>query len=161
MKVFQYGFIATLQLFLLVIDVLINTASEHFRASELHLLVLYIVQDVSLVMALIILFLVFFNTYVFKAGLVSILIRKFVATIVVTLIYLGLCLSLHVWALKLRWNKEPNYYIWDDGEDGYLILYVCQRAGSVLYYFFYKRTTLRLGDPNYYKDSAWLRRNIN
>ena len=41
MKVFQYGFIATLQLFLLVIDVLINTASEHFRASELHLLVLY------------------------------------------------------------------------------------------------------------------------
>ncbi|XP_063674645.1 transmembrane protein 138-like [Bolinopsis microptera] len=161
MKVLQYGVIATLQLSLMLIDIIINTASEHFRSSELHLLVMYIVQDVSLVLALIILFLVFFNTYVFKAGLVALLIRKFVATIVVTLIYLALCLALHVWAMKLRWGKDKTFYIWDAGKDGYLILYVCQRAGSVLYYFFYKRTTLRLGDPNYYKDSAWLREHVN
>eukprot|EP00116_Pleurobrachia_bachei_P012634 sb/3472896/ len=157
MKVAQYGVIAGLQLLLLLIDITLNTASEHFRSDVLILLVLYIVQDVCLVLALIILFLVFFNTYVFKAGFVSILIRKFIATIVVTIIYLALCLGLHVWAMKLRWGKDENYYIWDEGKDGFLILYVCQRAGSVLYYFFYKRTTLRLGDPNYYKDSVLLR----
>ena len=41
MKVVQYGVIATLQLALMLVDVIINTASEHFRSSELHLLVMY------------------------------------------------------------------------------------------------------------------------
>jgi len=157
MKVFQYRLIAGLQLLLLLIDLVVNTASEYFRHSVLIILVMYIIQDVTLVLAVIILFLVFFNTYVFRAGLVALLIRKFVTTIVVSIIYLCLCLSLHVWAMKLRWGKDENFYIWDLGKDGYMILFVCQRAGSVLYYYFYKRTTLRLGDPNYYKDSAWLR----
>lgn len=30
-------------------------------------------------------------------------------------------------------------------------------SGAVLYYYFYKRTALRLGDPRFYKDSQWLR----
>ena len=31
-------------------------------------------------------------------------------------------------------------------------------SGAVLYYYFYKRTALRLGDPRFYQDSEWIRR---
>ena len=31
-------------------------------------------------------------------------------------------------------------------------------AGAVLYYYFYKRTALKLGDPRFYQDSEWIRR---
>ena len=30
----------------------------------------------------------------------------------------------------MRWGQEANFYIWNTGSDGYLILYVCQRAGK-------------------------------
>ena len=30
--------------------------------------------------------------------------------------------------------------------------------GSVFYYYFYKRTALRLGDPRFYQDSDWIRK---
>ena len=30
-------------------------------------------------------------------------------------------------------------------------------AGAVMYYYSYKRTALRLGDPRFYQDSQWIR----
>lgn len=31
-------------------------------------------------------------------------------------------------------------------------------AAAVLYYYFYKRTAVHLGDPRFYQDSLWLRK---
>lgn len=31
-------------------------------------------------------------------------------------------------------------------------------AVAVLYYYFYKRTAVHLGDPRFYQDSVWLRK---
>uniref|UniRef100_A0A8C5RZ33 Uncharacterized protein n=1 Tax=Laticauda laticaudata TaxID=8630 RepID=A0A8C5RZ33_LATLA len=31
-------------------------------------------------------------------------------------------------------------------------------AVAVLYYYFYKRTAIHLGDPRFYQDSVWLRK---
>ena len=52
-----------------------------------------------LVFALIVLFLVFFNTYIFQAGLVYLLVRKFRTTIIITVLYLALSVGLHVWTV--------------------------------------------------------------
>ena len=57
------------------------------------------IQDVCILFAIIVVFLLFFNTYIFQAGLVSILISKFKATIIFVLVYLGLSVGLHVWQL--------------------------------------------------------------
>jgi len=57
------------------------------------------IQDVCILCAVIVVFLLFFNTYIFQAGLVSILISKFKATIMFVFVYLGLSIGLHVWQL--------------------------------------------------------------
>ena len=57
------------------------------------------IQDVCIIFSVIVVFLLFFNTFIFQAGLVNILINKFKMPIIVTFIYFGLCVGLHVWAV--------------------------------------------------------------
>ncbi|CAB4017901.1 transmembrane 138-like [Paramuricea clavata] len=124
------------------------------EAEDVILLVLYIIQDVCILFELIVVFLVFFNTYIFQAGLVFLLIRKFKTTIIITVLYLLLSLGLHVWTMTRKWG-DPEKYTW---QGGFQVLYVFQRLGSVFYYYYYKRTCLKLGDPRFYQESEWLRR---
>eukprot|EP00112_Aurelia_sp_Birch-Aquarium-sp1_P010244 Seg2197.1 transcript_id=Seg2197.1/GoldUCD/mRNA.D3Y31 product="Transmembrane protein 138" protein_id=Seg2197.1/GoldUCD/D3Y31 len=153
MHVSRYRSVVYLQLFLVFVDLFINSFGLLFQGQNVVLLVIFVIQDVCLVFALIVLFLVFFNTYIFQAGLVYLLVRKFRTTIIITVLYLSLSVGLHVWTVTKKWNSKSKY-IW---EDGFQALFVFQRVGSVLYYFLYKRTVLKLGDPRYYRDSDWIR----
>lgn len=153
MRVARYRLILCLQFLLLAIDLVVNSFSGLFATEDVVLLVLYIVQDASLVFEIIILFLLFFNTYVFRAGLVTLLIRKFKSAIVLCFVYLTLCLVYHIWTLKLQWGDE-NAFVWRD--DGVQAVYVLHRVTSVVYYYMYMRTVWKLGDPMYYRNSEWL-----
>ncbi|CAH3122295.1 transmembrane protein 138 [Pocillopora verrucosa] len=153
MKVSRFCFVVYLQLLFLFVDLFINSFGELFRTADVVLLVLYIIQDLCIIFAIIVVFLVFFNTYIFQAGLVSLLIRKFKTTIIISVLYLALSVGLHVWTMTLKWGA-PQAFIWNEA---FQALFVFQRVGAVLYYYFYKRTALRLGDPRFYKDSQWLR----
>ncbi|CAH3142548.1 unnamed protein product [Porites evermanni] len=153
MKVSRFCFVVYLQLLFLFVDLFINSFGELFRTADVVLLVLYIIQDLCIIFAIIVVFLVFFNTYIFQAGLVSLLIRKFKTTIIISILYLALSVGLHVWTMTLKWGA-PRRFIWSEA---FQTLFVFQRVGAVLYYYFYKRTALRLGDPRFYKDSQWLR----
>ncbi|XP_071943391.1 transmembrane protein 138-like [Antedon mediterranea] len=155
MQVGQYRGVLYLQYFLLFVDLCVNAFADLIREDKVAQLVLFIVQDICLIFATIVIFLMFFNTYVFQAGLVGFLVRKFKSTIIILFIYFMLCLGLHLWTVLLRWSR-PNLYIWEN-RPGYTALYSLQRIGAVLYYYFYKRTALRLGDPRFYRDSDWLR----
>ncbi|XP_047373061.1 transmembrane protein 138 isoform X1 [Sciurus carolinensis] len=90
----------------------------------------------------------------FEAGLVNLLFHKFKGTIILTAVYFALSISFHVWVMNLRW-KNSNSFVWTDGLQ---TLFVFQRLAAVLYYYFYKRTAMRLGDPRFYQDSLWLRK---
>lgn len=57
------------------------------------------IQDIAILFNVIIIFLMFFNTFVFQAGLVSLLFHKFKGTIILTAMYLALSISLHVWVM--------------------------------------------------------------
>ncbi|KAK3585543.1 hypothetical protein CHS0354_022954 [Potamilus streckersoni] len=153
MLVERYRPILYLQYFLLLVDLILNSFIEMLRFENVILLVLFVIQDLCIIIAVIVVFLLFFNTYMFQAGLVNILINKFRLAIGVTFVYFGLNVGLHVWEMTLRWD-EPNAYIWET--PGFIALYVIQRTGAVLYYYFYKRTALKLGDPRFYQDSEWI-----
>ncbi|XP_070283327.1 transmembrane protein 138 isoform X2 [Myotis yumanensis] len=112
------------------------------------------IQDIAILFNIIIIFLMFFNTFVFQAGLVSLLFHKFKGTIVLTAVYFALSIALHVWVMNLRW-KDSNRFVWTEGLQ---TLFVSQRLAAVLYCYFYKRTAVRLGDPRFYQDSVWLRK---
>ncbi|ELU18754.1 hypothetical protein CAPTEDRAFT_147200 [Capitella teleta] len=154
MLVSRYMPILYIQYLLLFIDLFLNAFSSLLNFQDVVLLVLFVIQDVCILFAVIIIFLLFFNTYIFQAGLVTILINKFKMPIFVVFVYFALSVALHVWGMTLLWG-DPKAFIWNSG---YHTLFVCQRVGAVFYYFFYKRTALRLGDPRFYQDSDWIRR---
>jgi hypothetical protein len=138
MAVGRYSIILYLQYFLLFVDLFMNSFTEILRFQNVILLVLYVIQDFCIIFDVIIIFLQFFNTFIFQAGLVSILVKKFRLAIIVTIIYFGLCLGLHIWGMTLRW-ADPYAYIW---QPGYVALFVFQRTAGIFYYYFYKRTAL-------------------
>uniref|UniRef100_A0A4W5MSK9 Transmembrane protein 138 n=1 Tax=Hucho hucho TaxID=62062 RepID=A0A4W5MSK9_9TELE len=149
----NYSLVLLIQLSLLTFDLFVNSFSELLRAAPVVQLVLFIIQDIAILFNLIIILLMLFNTYVFQVGLVSLLLERFRALLLLSALYLTFSISLHSWIMNLRWLKS-NRYVWTDGLQ---VLFVFQRIASVLYYYFYKRTTEYLGDPRLYEDSPWLR----
>ncbi|XP_046573259.1 transmembrane protein 138-like isoform X1 [Haliotis rubra] len=161
MMVSRYQPILYLQYLLLLVDLVLNSFTEMLRFENVILLIMFVIQDICILFAVIVVFLLFFNTYIFQAGLVNILVNKFRLPICVTFIYFMLNVGLHVWGMvlfdsqTLRWD-DPDKYIWD--VTGYRVLFIIQRTVAILYYYFYKRTALKLGDPRFYQDSEWIRR---
>ncbi|XP_029439067.1 transmembrane protein 138 [Rhinatrema bivittatum] len=153
----NYSLVLSLQFLLLIYDLFVNSFSELLRMAPVIQLVLFIIQDIAILFNVIILFLMFFNTFVFQAGLVSLLFRKFKGTIILSAVYLALSIAFHIWVMNLRW-KSSSLFIWTDG---LLTLFVFQRLVAVLYYYFYKRTAVCLGDPRFYEDSLWLRKEFS
>ncbi|XP_006026081.1 transmembrane protein 138 [Alligator sinensis] len=150
----SYSMVLSLQFLLLFYDLFVNSFSELLRTAPVIQLVLFIIQDITVLFNVIIIFLMFFNTFVFQAGLVNLLFHKFKGTIILSAVYLALSISFHIWVMNLRW-KDSNGFVWTDGLQA---LFVFQRLAAVLYYYFYKRTAVHLGDPRFYQDSMWLRK---
>ena len=85
----RYRSVLLVQISLLIVDLLINTFCEYLRFESVILLVVFVIQDVCLVFSLIIVFLSFFSTYIFQAGLVGVLVQQFRTPILVTVVYIG------------------------------------------------------------------------
>ncbi|XP_054626910.1 transmembrane protein 138-like [Dunckerocampus dactyliophorus] len=149
----NYSLVLLIQLSLLSFDLFVNSFSELLRDEQAVQLVLFIIQDIAILLNLIIILLMLFNTYVFQVGLVAILLERFRALLMLSALYLTFSVILHSWLTNLRW-LSTNRFIWTDGLQ---VLFVFQRAASVLYYYLYKRTSEYLGDPRLYEDSPWLR----
>ncbi|XP_023248936.1 transmembrane protein 138-like [Seriola lalandi dorsalis] len=149
----NYSLVLLIQLSLLSFDLFVNSFSELLRAEPAVQLVLFIIQDIAILFNLIIILLMLFNTFVFQVGLVAILLERFRALLMLSALYLTFSIILHSWLMNLRW-LNTNRFIWTDGLQ---VLFVFQRTASVLYYYFYKRTSEYLGDPRLYEDSPWLR----
>ncbi|CAI9594640.1 unnamed protein product [Staurois parvus] len=149
----NYSLVLSLQSLLLIYDLFVNSFSELLRSAPVIQLVLFILQDVGILFAAIVLFLMLFNTFVFQAGLLGLLCQRFQVTVILCALHLGLSVALHVWLMNLRWNTV-NAFIWTDGLQA---LFVLQRVVAVFYFYFYKRTALNLGDSRFYHDSLWLR----
>ena len=154
----SYSFILVFQLILIGVDIFSNSFSVLFAPSNsIVLLVLYLIQDICLIFSLILLFLVFFNTFAFKAGLISLLIKKFAATLAIGVLYLVVTVSFHIWNLSIRWQRT-NEYGWNDGLQ---TVHVLQKLLAIVYYYLYKRAALRLGNSKYYENSEWFRKHLN
>uniref|UniRef100_A0AAV2LV17 Transmembrane protein 138 n=1 Tax=Knipowitschia caucasica TaxID=637954 RepID=A0AAV2LV17_KNICA len=141
-------------------------------------------QDVSILLNLIIILLMLFNTYVFQVGLVSVLVSRFQPLLLSSGLYLSFSITLHCWLMVRTphslcfcfwfwfYRRETIFNLrclccflqnlrWFNTNkyvwtDGLQVLFMLHRTASVLYYYFYKRTAECLGDPRLYEDSPWL-----
>ncbi|XP_022910551.1 transmembrane protein 138 [Onthophagus taurus] len=147
----KYKLIFAIQTFLLSSDLCINTFGVLARKYNAVVLVLFIIQDIFIVLALSILLLLIFSTYVFQVGLVGLLYDKFRFTIIICTIYFILTTILYIWVLTLRW-KDPFKHNWSIG---LYIMYITHRFFSPIYYYFYKRSALTITDPQFYEEKHW------
>ena len=151
-----YMFVLILQLLMILTDILCNCLSILLGNQQVTILIILIIQDSCLIFSLILLFLVFFNTYAFKAGLLVLLIRKFCGTIFILLSYLLLTVTYQVWYLVLRWDHKDEY-IWSGGLQA---VYVFQKLCAILHYYLYKRAAFTLSDSKYYHNSEWVKKQL-
>lgn len=152
-QVWRYSSVLLLQHTIIILDLSVNIAAPVLYPYNTVQLVLFVLQDIMLVMSIIVMFLIFFTTNVFRAGLISHLVKEFRAPIIVSFVYLTLSIFLHVLYLSAQWG-HPFEYVWTVPM---LVLYICQRVWSAFFYYHYKRVVLMLGDPKYYQDTEWLR----
>ncbi|XP_015922702.1 transmembrane protein 138 [Parasteatoda tepidariorum] len=157
MRSSRYLPVLLLQNALLFIDILLNAFGDFGRSEFVILLVLSVVQDIGIICNVIILFLMFANTYVFRAGLLGILISRYRFTLITCFVYLAITIAWHFWNLKLIWDN-PYAYNWTTY---LLVLFILQKSCAVFYYYFYKRTSLLIVDPCFYDDSEWLKLKIS
>ncbi|XP_018330086.1 transmembrane protein 138 [Agrilus planipennis] len=148
----RYGTILAIQTLLLIVDLSINTFSILIRKHNALMLIMFIIQDVCLILALAALLLTFFSTYVFQAGLVEMLYDRFRLSIIICMFYFILTTILHIWTLSVRW-KDPTKHNWSSG---LYVMYILQRLMSPYYYYYYKRASLRISDPGFYEDVQWV-----
>ncbi|XP_011173369.1 transmembrane protein 138 [Solenopsis invicta] len=153
----QYTAIVILQYILLLFDVCVNSFASFARQHPTDLLVLYVIQDFCLIVALTLLLVNFFSTYIFQAGLIQLLYTRFRMTLVLCIIYMILSISLHTWNITIHWSAPLKHY-WTKE---FHTLYSAHRTVAVLYYYFYKRASLRIGDPRFYKGSAWVQKQLS
>ncbi|KYN44972.1 hypothetical protein ALC56_00624 [Trachymyrmex septentrionalis] len=117
----------------------------------------HLIQDFCLIVALTLLLVNFFSTYIFQAGLIQLLYTRFRMTLVLCIIYMILSISLHTWHISIHWSMPLKHY-WTKE---FYTLYSAHRTVAVLYYYFYKRASLRIGDPRFYKSSAWVQKQLS
>ncbi|KAI5631250.1 hypothetical protein NE865_16037 [Phthorimaea operculella] len=88
---------------LMLCDLIFNCISLFPRSRD-GLLVIFIFQDLFLVLSITTLLMTFFSTYLFQAGLVEVLARKFRGAGIVCLLYCVLCVTLHAGWLLEKWS---------------------------------------------------------
>ncbi|EYB95278.1 hypothetical protein Y032_0162g3442 [Ancylostoma ceylanicum] len=153
----KYPLLLGVQVLMLVVDIAFNAAAVLLFGNSIVLLMMYILQDTLILVSVIVLVIAFSSTFVFQAGLIFLLVRRFSYALVSALIYLGVSIGLHYTSLNIRWENAIssiffNPYI--------LILYTAHKFCAVVYYSTYKRAALLLADPKFHGDSEWLRAKI-
>ncbi|KHN82912.1 Transmembrane protein [Toxocara canis] len=152
----KYGAVLALQMSMLLLDVSFNATATLFTYDNTVQLMIFILQDAMIIMTVIVMVISFSSTFVFQAGLISLLLTKFASTIVLSIIYLFLSMLLHFFTLRQRWyNTEGTIWTYP-----FIAIFITQRLSSVSYYFAYKRTALLLSNPKYQHDSSWIREKI-
>ncbi|CAF2719013.1 unnamed protein product [Rotaria sp. Silwood2] len=152
---FRYRILLYLNILLVVVDICINAFSEFLAPNAFGQLIIYIIQDVCIILSLTLLVIMVLTTYVAQAGLLCLLLRMFRFSIVITCLYLVLCAVVQGLLLSRRFSKD------EQGQSAFrygevLAFYVIQRTFSVLYYYGMKRAAYRLSDPHFYQSSKWL-----
>ncbi|KAL3077324.1 hypothetical protein niasHS_013313 [Heterodera schachtii] len=132
-----------------LVDLCFNAASVLLFPDNDIQLTHFLLQDTVLVLSIIGLAIRFSSTFVFQAGLIGHLLRRFSVSIIFSLLYLVLSISLHIFSLREKWGKKSYHYA---SPLFVAVLFMFQRTISMLHYFLYKRTILMLSEPKYHQN---------
>jgi Transmembrane protein 138 len=117
----------------------------------LGLLGLQIVIEISVFL---ILFLAMADTFLFRVGLLGLLVKKFRSVLIFHPIYVALTLACGLYRVNRFSSGEVLSVIWRDQK--FVGLSCIQKIVAIPYYVLNIRATIKLGDPVYFDKDAWI-----
>jgi hypothetical protein len=117
------------------------------------LLALQAIIQISIFLAL---FLAMADTFLFRVGLLGVIMKKFRAVLLLHPIYLGFTLAIGIYRVnKLDANTGTLIVdMWSDRT--YIGLSIMQKLVAVPYYLFNMRATVKLSERKYFDKDAWI-----
>jgi len=104
------------------------------------------------------LFLMMGETYLFRVGLVKVLVRQFRMTLISHPIYIATSLGLGFYRLNNMRQDTKIHELWSLGGLPYFIpLSVMHKIMAAMYYLLNIRSSLRLGSSFFYEKDAWVK----
>lgn len=143
--------------FFLAIDVALNSTLDYDKLnnqSRTLILGLFGLQIIDQLAVFLILFLTLADTFLFRVGLLNILIRKTRVIIVIQSIYFLLSILTGSYRLNYFDTDQTAYYLATN--DGFVSLSMIQKIAAVVYYVANVYYTIKLEDPIYYNKDAWI-----
>eukprot|EP01041_Mallomonas_annulata_P001552 gene1552-2999_t len=146
---------------LLLIDLAMNSSFDYDSYNNnttnvdlnfpLVLLGLQIVIEISIFLTL---FLVMADTFLFRVGLLGLLLSKFWHLLILHPIYIAFTISAGSYRAKKLINGHNLTNLWNDST--FFTLSVLHKCVAVLYYLFNLRATIQLGDKKYLERTEWI-----
>ncbi|KAI1285207.1 Transmembrane protein [Halotydeus destructor] len=134
--------VVLLEYFLLIVDIFANCFANFVAKTLIQRLSIYFVQDLCLILALIVLFLVFFRSKILKQGLLGKLLKQNSICFLIAAIYLSLTIALQI-VSTIHYHGQSTGDLWHRNET-FVALLIVQRIMSAIYYYTYRTTTFKL-----------------
>jgi hypothetical protein len=117
------------------------------------------VQFAIQILNLLLLFLLFFGTYLFQVGLLGEVFREFRPALIAMTLYLGVFSAYAGTKLSLLVGPPGlgQEELWSKSQT-FVALSVLQKIAALLYYVMVLQTTLRLGEAKWYQRAPWVAR---
>jgi len=146
----------------LLIDLALNSTLDYDwyndayngRAASRLLLGLYGLQVVIEIAAFLVLFLAMADTFLFRVGLLGLLIKKFRPVLVVHPIYFALTIATGAYRVRRFINDATLFILWQD--KSFITLSYIQKFASIPYYLLNLRAVIKLADPVYFNGKVWM-----
>ena len=142
-----------LEYLFLTIDLLCNIFDDYFGHKLTLRLSVYICQNLSQILALILLCLLFFQSKILQAGYLRHILRPHCYGLIISIIYLFTTVTLQFQIITVYWNKplDSDQYLdtkeWSKCKITF-IWFVGQRILASIYYICYRRVSSVLHDPD-------------
>jgi len=139
--------------FLVLADLTVNVMFDSAEASQFKVAAAMIAQILATILMAGCLYSLFCATFVFQAGLLSVLINDFRGALLSLPLNLGFLLWVRIKTLMVLHKGDDVMTIWDD--DGFYFAYTMHKIISLMFYYHAITTAFSLGEVKYYKPDAW------
>ena len=152
-----YGYIVKICLvyLFLVADLVISGISDFTSSSDLFMMYGLLGAQLAFIMLnILVLFLLFFGTYLFQVGLVSEVAKSFKVTFASIALYI-LVFGIYA-AIKISLSTgESQDVLWS--KPSFVCMSILQKLFAIGYYLALVSATIRLGEAKWYRKSHWVK----
>jgi hypothetical protein len=153
----SFGYIVKICLvyLFLVADLVISGISDFTSSSDLFMMYGLLGAQLAFIMLnILVLFLLFFGTYLFQVGLVSEVAKSFKVTFASIALYI-LVFGIYA-AIKISLSTgESQDVLWS--KPSFVCMSILQKLFAIGYYLALVSATIRLGEAKWYRKSHWVK----